>query len=84
MADARPRSAAPPLRGPIPGYTPCAKIGRAADLRSAEGAGRPARSHRLIRPRPKSHISTKDYFHPSVAGQTVIADQTWNYSQYKP
>lgn len=32
----------------------------------------------------KSHISTTDYFHPSTAGQKLIADLTWPASPYKP
>ncbi len=31
----------------------------------------------------KSHISTRDYFHPSTSGQSVLADVTWNASQWR-
>ena len=29
-----------------------------------------------------THISTADYFHPSIAGQRVLAELTWPYSPY--
>lgn len=31
-----------------------------------------------------SHISTRDYFHPSIAGQTLLAQTTWNALQSSP
>lgn len=30
----------------------------------------------------KSHISTRDYFHPSLSGQSVLAAVTWSASQW--
>lgn len=30
----------------------------------------------------KAHISTRDYFHPSTTGQAVLAEITWNASQW--
>jgi hypothetical protein len=30
----------------------------------------------------KSDISTRDYFHPSVAGQATLAAVTWSKSQW--
>ncbi|SIT67688.1 GDSL-type esterase/lipase family protein [Microbacterium sp. RU33B] len=30
----------------------------------------------------KAHISTRDYFHPSTTGQSVLAEITWNASQW--
>ena len=30
----------------------------------------------------KTHISTRDYFHPSLAGQVLLATTTWNASQW--
>lgn len=30
----------------------------------------------------KTHVSTRDYFHPSVQGQALIADVTWNALGY--
>jgi lysophospholipase L1-like esterase len=30
----------------------------------------------------KAHISTRDYFHPSLAGQVLLANTTWTASQW--
>ena len=30
----------------------------------------------------KTHISTRDYFHPSLAGQVLLANTTWTASQW--
>lgn len=29
-----------------------------------------------------THISTADYFHPSIAGQRALAEVTWQYTPY--
>jgi lysophospholipase L1-like esterase len=31
----------------------------------------------------RAHISTRDYFHPSTTGQSVLAEITWNTSQWR-
>jgi hypothetical protein len=30
----------------------------------------------------KAHISTRDYFHPSLAGQAALANITWPVTQW--
>ena len=32
----------------------------------------------------KSHISTRDYFHPSIAGQALLASRTWDAMLWAP